>query len=90
MQLPFRRRSRSVAALDIGASSLKFVRLDRHSDGLSLSAAGIRELPTEAIVAHEIKDRDAIIFNIQSLIDQCDPGTTEANSGKVMEEWPSG
>jgi len=77
MRLPFKHRARSVAALDIGASSLKFVRLDRHADGLSLSAAGIRELPTEAIVAHEIKDRDAIVFNIQNLIEQCDPGTTE-------------
>ena len=75
MELPFRRRrSRSVAALDIGASSLKFVRLDRHADGLSLSAAGIRELPTEAIVAHEIKDRDAIIFNIQSIMNTAERG----------------
>ncbi|MEW5702492.1 MAG: type IV pilus assembly protein PilM [Candidatus Zixiibacteriota bacterium] len=77
MQLPFRRRAKSVAALDIGANALKFVRLDRHADGYSLSAAGIREMPTEAMVSHEIKDRDAIILNIQGLIDQCDPRTTD-------------
>lgn len=77
MGFPFKRRNRSVAALDIGANSLKFVRLDRHSDGFTLSAAGIREMPPEAFVSHEIKDRDAIILNIQSLLDQCDPRTTD-------------
>jgi type IV pilus assembly protein PilM len=77
MELPFRRRAKSVAALDIGANALKFVRLDRHADGYALSAAGIREMPTEAMVSHEIKDRESIILNIQSLIDQCDPRTTE-------------
>ena len=77
MGFPFRRRNKSVAALDIGANSLKFVRLDRHSDGYTLSAAGIREMPPEALVSHEIKDRDAIILNIQSLLDQCDPRTDE-------------
>lgn len=92
MDLPFKRRTRSVAALDIGASSLKFVRLDRSADGLVLSAAGIRELPTEALVANEIKDRDAIIFNIQSLIDQCDPGATEvvvsvAGNGVITDKF---
>ncbi|MBI3872552.1 MAG: type IV pilus assembly protein PilM [candidate division Zixibacteria bacterium] len=77
MELPFRRRSKSVAALDIGANTLKFVRLERRADGYTLTAAGVREMPTEAIVSHEIKDRDATIFNIQGLIDQCDPRTTD-------------
>jgi type IV pilus assembly protein PilM len=73
----FKRHSKSVAALDIGANSLKFVRLDRRSDGFTLAAAGIREMPPEALVSDEIKDRDAIILNIQNLLDQCDPRTTE-------------
>jgi len=34
---------------------------------------GIRELPQEAIVSDEIKDREAVIYNIQSLIDEIDP-----------------
>jgi type IV pilus assembly protein PilM len=77
MRLPFRRRAKSVAALDIGASSIKYVRLDRRAEGFALAAAGIRELPIEAIVSDEIKDRDGVIFNIQGLLDQCDPRTTD-------------
>jgi type IV pilus assembly protein PilM len=38
-----------------------------------VAAIGVRELPPEVVVADEIRDRDALIFNIQSLIDQTDP-----------------
>lgn len=67
------RRRKSTVGLDIGASSVKLVKLDHAKDGYSVSAIGIRELPPEAIVADEIRDREAVIFNIQSLIDQTDP-----------------
>ncbi len=77
MQIPLRRRSKSMAGLDIGASSIKFIRLEDRSDGYALTAAGTRELPAEAFVAEEIKDRESIILNIQSLIDACDPKTRE-------------
>jgi len=78
MVLPFvKRRSKSMAALDVGASSIKYVRLDRRADGYALAAAGIRELPIESIVSDEIKDRESVIYNIQGLIDQCDPRTTD-------------
>ena len=69
----FSSRSSSTVGLDIGASSIKLVKLDRSKEGYSVSAIGIRELPPEAIVADEIRDREAVIFNIQSLIDQTDP-----------------
>jgi len=59
--------------LDVGASSVKLVKLDKNKAGYSVSALGLRELPSEAIVADEIKDREAVIFNIQSLIDEVDP-----------------
>jgi type IV pilus assembly protein PilM len=49
------------------------VKLDHTKSGYSVSAIGIRELPPEAIVSDEIRDREAVIFNIQSLIDQTDP-----------------
>ena len=77
MNIPFRRQTRPVAGLDIGASSIKFIRLEDRPDGYALTAAGTRELPPEALVAEEIKDREAIILNIQSLIDACDPKTRE-------------
>ncbi len=66
-----------MAGLDIGASSIKFIRLESRADGYALTAAGTRELPPEALVAEEIKDREAIILNIQSLVDACDPRTRD-------------
>ncbi len=69
----FARRSNSTVGLDIGASSIKLVKLNHSRTGYSVAAIGIRELPPEAIVADEIRDREAVIFNIQSLIDQTDP-----------------
>ena len=69
----FMNKNKSTVGLDVGASSIKLVKLDRHKDGLAVGAMGIRELPPEAIVADEVKDREAVIFNIQSLVDQIDP-----------------
>ena len=65
--------SKSTVGLDIGANSVKLVKLDHTKDGYAVAAIGIREFPPEAIVADEIRDREAVIFNIQSLIDQTDP-----------------
>ncbi len=67
------RGKKSTVGLDIGANSIKLVKLDHGRTGYTVSAIGIRELPPEAIVADEIRDREAVIFNIQSLIDQTDP-----------------
>jgi len=69
----FSKKSKSTVGLDVGANSIKLVKLDRSKGGISLAALGIRELPPEAIVADEVKDREAVIFNIQSLVDQVDP-----------------
>jgi len=69
----FSRSSKSTVGLDVGANSIKLVKLDRNKDSHSVAALGIRELPPEAIVSDEIKDREAVIYNIQSLIDEIDP-----------------
>jgi type IV pilus assembly protein PilM len=69
----FSHGKKSTVGLDIGANSIKLVKLDHSKSGYSVSAIGIRELPPEAIVADEIRDREAVIFNIQSLIEQTDP-----------------
>lgn len=69
----FTKRNKTAVGLDVGANSIKLVKLDRLKDGYAVSAMGMRELPPEAIVADEIKDREAVIFNIQSLIDEIDP-----------------
>ena len=73
----FSRGSKSSVGLDIGANSIKIVKLDHTKSGYSVAAIGIRELPPEAIVADEVRDREAVIFNIQSLIDQTDPRIKE-------------
>ncbi|MBU0983938.1 MAG: pilus assembly protein PilM [candidate division Zixibacteria bacterium] len=67
------RRNKSTVGLDLGSSSIKLVKLDHNKSGYSVSAIGIRELPPEAIVADEIRDREAVIFNVQSLVEQTDP-----------------
>jgi len=69
----FSRGKKSTVGLDIGASSIKLVKLEHNKSNYTVSAIGVRELPPEAIVADEIRDREAVIFNIQSLIDQTDP-----------------
>lgn len=69
----FGQRNKSTLALDIGASSVKCVKLERRGGSYALEAMETRELPPEAIVADDIKDRDTVIFNIQSVVDACDP-----------------
>ncbi|MGB8657284.1 MAG: type IV pilus assembly protein PilM [Candidatus Zixiibacteriota bacterium] len=67
------KKARSVAGLDIGASSIKLVKLEERAGTYALTSLGMRELPLEVIVDEEIKDKDTIIFNLQSLVEQCDP-----------------
>jgi len=69
----FSAKSKSTVGLDIGSSSIKLVKLDHTKSGHSVAAIGVRELPPEAIVTGEIRDREAVVFNVQSLIDQTDP-----------------
>ena len=64
------KKGRTVAGLDIGGNSIKLVKLEEKAGSYVLSGWGIKELAPEIIVDEEIKDRDALIFNIQSLIDQ--------------------
>jgi type IV pilus assembly protein PilM len=71
--MAFVKRTKLAAGLDVGANSIKLVKLARRGSGLALKALAIKELPMGVINAEEIKDRDAVIFDIQSLIDQTDP-----------------
>ncbi|MFH2057015.1 MAG: type IV pilus assembly protein PilM [bacterium] len=73
----FGQKNKSTVALDIGASSIKCVKLERRGGAYALAAMEVRELPPEAIIADEIKDRDTVIFNIQSVVDACDQRARE-------------
>jgi type IV pilus assembly protein PilM len=70
-------KSNVVCGLDIGASSIKMVKLENKGGNFAVRAMGSRDLPVEAIVSEDIKDRDSIIFNLQSLIEQTDPKTRD-------------
>jgi type IV pilus assembly protein PilM len=69
----FSKGSNSTVALDIGANSVKMIKLDHSKGGYGVNSLAIRELPPEAIVADEVRDREAVIFSIQSLLDEVDP-----------------
>jgi type IV pilus assembly protein PilM len=71
------RGSKSTVGLDIGANSVKMVKLNHTRNGFSVESLALRELPPEAIMADEIRDREAVIFSIQSVFDDCDPGTKD-------------
>jgi type IV pilus assembly protein PilM len=67
----------STAGLDIGNHSLKLVKIRHLRNGYFLEAAGIKELPAGTIEGSEIKNRDALIDAITTLVNQCDPSTVE-------------
>ena len=71
--MALRKKGRMVAGLDIGANSIKLVKFEEKGGAYILRSLGIKEISPDAIVDEEIKDRDALIYGIQSLIDQCDP-----------------
>lgn len=73
----FSKGSKSTIGLDIGANSIKMVKLNHSRNGYVVDSLAIKELPPEAIVADEIRDRDAVIFSIQSALDECDPGARD-------------
>lgn len=70
-------KSKTTAGLDVGASSIKLVKMENRGGNYAIRSMGIRDLPIEAIVSEEIKDRDTVIFNIQSLVEQTDPRIKE-------------
>jgi type IV pilus assembly protein PilM len=68
----FSRGPKSAVGLDVGANSIKMVKLNHTKGGYILNSMAIRELPPEAIVSDEVRDREAVMFNIQSVMDECD------------------
>lgn len=67
----------SMVGLDIGTSSLKLAKVRHAKDGHALEATGIQELPSGAIEGSDIKNRQALMDAIGTLINQCDPGIVE-------------
>jgi len=68
-----KKKPKIVAGLDVGANSIKLLKMEEKGDSYSLSALGVKEVAVDTMVEEEIRDRDALIFHIQSLVDQVDP-----------------
>jgi len=60
--------------LDIGTHSIKLVKLSPAVEGRrSLLAFGSKELPTGAIVEKDVKDREGIVYALQTLVEEIAP-----------------
>lgn len=73
----FHKKPKTLTGLDLGASSIKLVKLEDRNGSYGLEALGIKEISTDVMVEDEIKDKDTLIFHLQSLIDQVDPSTRD-------------
>jgi len=67
----------STTGLDIGNHSIKLIKIRHLREGFFLEAAGIKELPPGTMEGSEIKNRDALIDAITTLVNQCDPSITD-------------
>ncbi|MFQ6091431.1 MAG: pilus assembly protein PilM, partial [bacterium] len=72
MKIGFLKKSRITPGLDIGTRCVKLVCLEHGADGYRLLSFGIEELQPDAILAGEVRDRNAVIRAIRSLVDRCD------------------
>jgi type IV pilus assembly protein PilM len=75
------RGENSTTGLDIGNNSLKLIKIRHVRDGYFLEAAGIKELPPGTMDGSEIKNKEALIESITTLINQCDPSIVEVVFG---------
>jgi len=71
------KKPKTLTGLDLGANSIKLVKLEENNGSYSLDALGIKEISTDVMVEDEIKDKDTLIFHIQSLMDQVDIKTKD-------------
>ena len=71
------RGENSTTGLDIGNHSIKLVKIRHQKNEYFLEAAGIKELPPGTMEGSEIKNRDALIDSITTLVNQCDPSIVE-------------
>ena len=81
-KLPFslggKKKARKVAALDIGSFAVKLIEVLFDEKGnATLLKAGMRPLAVGTIVDKDIRDREGLVFAIQSLVDEVDPEITE-------------
>lgn len=75
-----KKKAEKVAGLDLGTFSIKLAVLNRDEKGnFSLIGIGEHPLPRGAVVDKDIRDREGVIYAIQSLVDEVDPDITEVS-----------
>lgn len=81
ISLPFgkRKKTKKSAGLDIGSYSIKLAvsSFDKKTGTLKLHKVGKKLLPPGAIVDKEIRDREGLIYVIQTLVDETDPDISD-------------
>lgn len=66
------KKKKTRVGLDIGSRSIKLVELTIEGSDVILTAVGVKELRPGIVENGEIKDRDAFIQEVQTLVEQCD------------------
>jgi len=70
----FGKKSGAIGGLDIGSYNIKLAKMTPASAGEpTLLALGSKELPPNAIVEKDIKDREGVIYTIQTLAEEIAP-----------------
>jgi type IV pilus assembly protein PilM len=67
----------ATVGLDIGNHALKLAKISHTKENYFLEAVGIQELPEGTIEGSEIKNKDALIEGISTLINKTDPSIVE-------------
>jgi len=67
----FGKKAQAAYGLDIGTHSVKLVKISGQGEGKrQLLAFGSKELPNGAIVEKDIKDREGLIYTLQTLVEE--------------------
>ena len=70
-------RPKKAVGLDIGGKFIKIVEIVKTPKGYALRRYGIKELPPEVIVDGDVMDRETLVEEIRSLVEDC--GIKEKN-----------
>lgn len=74
----FKKKSNTVIGLDIGTYNIKLVNIsDQKSQSPKLLSLGSRELPPNAIIDKDIKDREGVVYAIQTIAEELAPDATD-------------
>jgi type IV pilus assembly protein PilM len=68
-RLVFRKGNKTTVALDIGASNIKVIEVERRGEAYHLVNFGVAPLDPETIVDGEIMDRQMVVETIQNLVE---------------------